>query len=401
MPSALGVGLWILQRLGRVVLVQPWLLLVGSKIWNLGVLVGFGGILYGHGTSFEFLDMPGYAAWIMVLGYLMMAICGLLTFHYRTERTLYASQWFIVAALFWFPWVFSTAQLLAVAFPVRGIAQAAIWWWYQANFLTVFFSLAGLAIIFYFVPKLANVELSSRYLALYIFWLIILFGGWVGVPNSAPLPAWMPAISTITSVIMILPVIAVAMCVHQTVGSCLKLLTGPTALRFLGVGTASFVLTGVIKAAAAVAAVHYPIGFTWLTPALAQLNYNGFVAMVVFGGVYTIVPALMGPDLLCPKLARAHYWLALLGIIFSVVPLVVGGVLQAGNLNNPSVPFVNIIKGTLHFLRATTLGDLFFAVGVLLFIVNLIRVAVKFYRPKAQAVYGVATAPLFEAEVNP
>ena len=44
-PAGLGVGLWLLARLGRVELAKPWLLTVGAELWHLGVLVGLIGIL--------------------------------------------------------------------------------------------------------------------------------------------------------------------------------------------------------------------------------------------------------------------------------------------------------------------------------------------------------------------
>src|SRR4051794_22044309 len=44
-PSGLGTGLWLLARLGRVELANPWLITVGAKLWHFGVLVGLIGIL--------------------------------------------------------------------------------------------------------------------------------------------------------------------------------------------------------------------------------------------------------------------------------------------------------------------------------------------------------------------
>ena len=399
--AGLGVALWLLSRVGRAALAQPWMVLVGAKLWNIGVLVGVLGILFGHGTGFEYLDMPGYAAWIMMLGYLLIGVSAMLTFHNRTERALQPTQWFLLAALFWFPWIFSTAELLVVAYPVRGMAQAAIWWWYQANVNATFFTLAGLAAVFYFLPTLTNRPLHSRHLALFTFWLLILFSGWGGVPNSAPLPAWMPALGTIATVLTLVPLVTVVLNVHYTLeGKCSRLMTGGP-LRFIGVGVFSFVVVGVLRAAGAVADVNLPLGFTWFTPALAQLNYYGFFAMVMFGAIYVVIPEVVGPDLLCPKLVRAHFWLALLGVVFYVAPLVVGGALQAGSLNNPTMPFVQILKGTIPFLRVSTMGDLFFGVGNILFGLNLVAVTVKFYRPKAVSAYGAATAELFTAEVSP
>src|SRR5882672_3630877 len=103
-PAGLGVGLWLLARLGRARLAQGWLVTLGAKLWNLGVTVGILGILAGDGTGFENLDMPRYAALILFLGYVMMGVWGVITFHRRRERQLFVSQWFLVTALFWFPW---------------------------------------------------------------------------------------------------------------------------------------------------------------------------------------------------------------------------------------------------------------------------------------------------------
>src|SRR5437867_891599 len=47
-PAGLGVGLWLLARLGRVELANPFLFTVGGKLWHLGVLVGLIAILAGE-----------------------------------------------------------------------------------------------------------------------------------------------------------------------------------------------------------------------------------------------------------------------------------------------------------------------------------------------------------------
>ena len=193
MQAGLGVALWMLARLGRTTLAAPWLVIVGALCWNLGVAVG----VVGHSAAAAALASrtwrcPATPPSLVFLGYLMMAVWGVLTFHQRRERQLYVSQWFLFAALFWFPWIYSTANLLLLAFRVRGMAQAVIAWWYSANLLGVWLGLVGLAAVFYFVPKLTGRELHSRYLALLTFWMLILFGSWSGIPASAPVPAWMP-----------------------------------------------------------------------------------------------------------------------------------------------------------------------------------------------------------------
>src|SRR5262249_8689020 len=132
--------------------------------------------------------------------------------------TFYVSHWFLVAALFWFPWIFSTANLLLITFPVRGVTQAVIAWWYAHNLQFVWASLVGLGAAFYFIPKLAGRVLHSSYLAAVAFWFLILFGSWGGIPNHSPVPAWMPALSTVATVLAVIVVLTVAINFCRTLG---------------------------------------------------------------------------------------------------------------------------------------------------------------------------------------
>src|SRR5579862_2952671 len=179
-PAALGVGLWLLCQLGSVTLTGPGVVLLGAILWNSAVTVGVAAILCGDNTGFEAFQMPAYCAPMLFVAYLMIAVCGLLTFHRRKAGALYPSQWFVLGSIFWFPWIFSTAVLLLLKWPARGVLQALIAWWYAHNLSTVFLGFAGLAPAFYFIPKLLGRPLHSYYLAAMAFWTLALFGSWGG-----------------------------------------------------------------------------------------------------------------------------------------------------------------------------------------------------------------------------
>jgi len=401
LPAGLGVALWLLARLGRTTLAAPWLVVVGALCWNLGVAAGVLGIVRGGSTGFEHLELPAYAAALVFLGYLMIVFWGVLTFHQRRERQLYVSQWFLVAALFWFPWIYSTANLLLLGFGVRGMAQAVIAWWYSENLLVVWLGLVGLAAVFYFVPKLTSRELHSRYLALLAFWMLILFGSWGGIPASAPVPAWMPVLSVVATVLGLIPTLAVALNVHWTLeGKCSKLM-GPPPLQFIGFGFVAFIVAGLASAVTALPAVSQVTQFTWLTIAKDWLNSYGFFAMVLFGAIYYIVPQLTGLEFPFPKLLRAHFWAAAAGVLLFVVPLAAGGIAQGLKLQHADIAFTNIARGTLPFLRASTLGDLLMALGHLMFLANLGGLVFQFYRARALSAWAAATTEIEAAEARP
>ena len=394
--AGLGVALWLIARLGQTTLAHRWLVSVGAKVWNLGVTVGVIGILFGDSTGFENLELPPYASVLCFLGYLLIGLWGVVTFHQRRERILFASQWFLFAAVFWFPWIFSTANLLLVTFPVRGMTQAVIAWWYSNNLLFVWLSLVGLAAVFYFVPKLTNRELHSHYLALFTFWSLILFASWGGIPNTAAVPAWMPALSTVAIVLTLVPLLAVALNVFQTLKSPGSNAPRDPSLSFVLFGVGAFVLAGLMNIGGALDSTRQ-LHFTWFVAARTQLHLYGFFVMVMFGAIYYIFPKFSGVEFPYPKLVRVHFWLAALGILAYALPLAIGGILQSVQLQDAKISPVQMVQSSLPFLRASTTGDLLLFAGHLAFLGNVAGLVTRFYRARVTAVYSVATADLFKS----
>lgn len=393
--AALGVVLWMLARLGETP-AQRVSLTFGASLWNLGVTIGFLGILAGDTTGFATLEFPRYSVLFLMLGYLVMGVCGAIIFHGRQRRKTFVAQWFIFAALFWFPWIYSTAELLLMVFPVRGVDQAVIAWWYAENLLTVWFGLIGLATVFHFIARLLDRELHSQYLALLTFWLLILFGGWSGIPSTAPVPAWMPSISTVATVLMVVPLLAVAMNVHCTLSGRFAALKENGSLPFILLGAVSFLLAGAMKIVGVLCDVQQELVLTWFTSARTQLYLFGFVAMALSGAIYYILPRLVGTGVAAPKLVRLHFWLAAGGILFLIVPLAGAGIVECLGLQNAKLSFMDIFKSTLPFLRVSTMGYLLLLVANALFLLNLSRLVVQFYRERAAAALAVATEDLFK-----
>jgi cytochrome c oxidase cbb3-type subunit 1 len=368
--AGLGVLLWLLCHLGRARLEFRPGIIIGIVLWNIGVKIGILGILAGENTGFEWLEMPRYALVTMFGAYLLIGLGAMLTFHRRREPVLYISQWFLLAAVFWFPWIFSTASFLLAAKPVRGAMQAVIDAWYFSNLTRVWFGFIGLAAIFYFIPKLAKRPLHSHYLGIFIFWTLALFGSWGGIPMGAPLPAWIPALSTVATVLTLVPVLGVAMNVRGTAaGQSSALFRDPSA-RFILFSVAAYVVAGLSAAITSLYRVGEVTNFTWLIPAQTQLFLYGFFAMAMFGAIYLIAPRLLGVEF-SPKLIGLHFWLAALGIVIYVVPLAIGGIVQGTALNLGTGAFFDIMRSTLTFLRASTTGDLLMAAGHFIFLLNL------------------------------
>jgi cytochrome c oxidase cbb3-type subunit 1 len=372
-PSALGVGLWLLCRLGRAPLVGPLVATLGVLVWNSAVVIGIIGILCGDSTGFASFELPRYCSVLLLVGYLLIAVCGALTFHFRQEGPLYPSQWFVLGSLFWFPWIFSTAAMLLLCMPVRGVVQSSIAWWFAHNFHTVFLGFAGLASIFYFIPKLLGRPLHSYYLAALTFWTLAFFGSWGGIPDGAPLPAWVISMGVIGTVFTLIPVIGVALNFCHTVRQDLNALDANPTLRFTYVGLIFWLIASVHQIVGVLPHVSALTNFTWFTVAQKELFEYGFFAMTMFGAIYYITPLLFHrehPPTWSPGLLKGHFWLTLVGILISYLALLVGGIGEGILLSNPGYLFPQIMHATLGPLRADTMGILLVAVGLICFLLN-------------------------------
>ena len=402
MQAGLGVALWIIARASRTKVAQPWMFSFGGQLWNLGVTVGALEILVGNSTGFENLEMPIPAVVFLFLGYLVIGYWCLLTLRNRQERALEVAPVFLLAALFWFPWIYFTANYLLLSHtPVRGVMQAIVAWWYSANLNLVWFGLVGLAVIFHFTQELMTRKLHSRYLALFVFWTIIFFASWSGVPPTAPVPAWLPAISTIATVLTLVTVLSVAVNICKTCGHGCEQKENPPPGKFIAFGTMAFVVSWLMNVLGAVPEISSVTSFTWYTVAQWWLNIFGFVGMAVFGAMYYIVPRVTGIEWPCAKSVRAHFYLAAAGIVLIVLSLAIGGIVQGFQWQNPKVLSVEVAKTALIFLRVSTIGELLILLGNLLLLGNITRLSIRYYQTHFVPVYKEATAELKPAEVKP
>lgn len=370
--AGIAAAIWILCRLGKVTLVGGPTLLVGAMFWNLGVLLGVTGIFSGDSTGYQWFEFPRYATAILFVSYLMMGIAALLTFAFRNQRHTYASQWFILAALFVFPWLLSTAGLLLLVSPVRGVAQMAIAYWFANGFLMLWLMPLALGIIFYMVPKLSEQPLNNHYLAVVSFWMWLLFAGWSGVPVGARLPAWMPSVSTVASVLLLVPAFAMFMNWRATWIASRAKQDGGATFKFTSFAVFAFLLTALLMAGAALPPVARTVEFTLFGLAGAQLATYGVVAMTIFSAIYFIVPRISGTEWIDSRI-KMHFLLSAGGLILIAFAWGVGGILQ-GSAWNGANPFMKSVAAAVPFIGVGTLGFLLLLVAHLLFLSNLMSV---------------------------
>src|SRR4051794_35077618 len=103
--AGMGTAIWLMARLCRTTLRHPLLLVAGGAFWNLGVLLGVGGVLMGDSTGYSWLEFPSYAAVTLIVAYTLIMSWAVLMFRFRRGEPIYITQWYLLGAFLWFPWI--------------------------------------------------------------------------------------------------------------------------------------------------------------------------------------------------------------------------------------------------------------------------------------------------------
>ncbi|MFQ3578403.1 MAG: cbb3-type cytochrome c oxidase subunit I, partial [Verrucomicrobiia bacterium] len=177
----IGVSIWLFARLCRVKLQAGGLVIAATVLWNIGIFAGLGGILLGQSSGVEWLEFPPYATFILFIAYALLGIWAVVMFRFRKPGHVYVSEWYLLAAFFWFPWLYATANVLIFLVPTQGVVQAAVNWWFAHNVLGLWFTPIGLAAAYYFIPKVTGRPVHSYYLSALGFWSLALFYSWNGM----------------------------------------------------------------------------------------------------------------------------------------------------------------------------------------------------------------------------
>jgi cytochrome c oxidase cbb3-type subunit I len=384
----LGILTWIICRLGRIPFIGFRTATIGGLIWNLGVTVGVLGILGSGSTSFEWLEMPKAAPPLLFAGFTIIAVCSLVTFHFRREPDLYVSHWFLLGGLFWFVWIYSAAVLLLLYFPVRGVMQAVVDAWFVGNLLHVWFGGVGLGIVFYFLPKLLVVPLRTSTMAAFVFWTLALFAPWTGMVSllGGPVPAWMLSTSVFANAMMITPLIAVVMVLSGTLAVERAKAVEPAALRFIRFGAWAYVIVTAGSILLGIPIIARVTHLTWAEPGRNLFALYGFVAMVAFGAIYYIVPRLARVAWPSPKLVNVHFLCSATGAGLICAALGIGGIVQGFKMNIGAADFVSLGKLSAPFLGMTSLGFLLLIIGQAAFLKNLLTLLHVWGAPARRAV---------------
>jgi len=365
----MGTAVWLMARLCRTTLRHPLLLVTGAWFWNIGVAIGVTGILMGYSTGYQWLEFPPFAALILLISYALIISWAVLMFRFRRGEQIYITQWYLLGAFLWFPWLYGAAQAMLFVVPVQGVMQAAVGWWYANNLMFLWLGAIGLGTAYYMIPKVIGRPVYSYHLATIGFWTYALFSSWTGMQRlvDGPFPAWMITASIAATILTIIPVTTVGLNHHMTMQGYFPVMRYSPTLRFTVFGAMSYTVFSIVGLLISLRSTARYFHFTEASVAYSHLGLYAFFTMIMFGSMYYIVPRLVGREWRYATLIKLHFWASAYGIGLMSLMLLVAGLAQGASQNDPSLPFIESVQSALPYLRGRTLAALLLTVSHFIF----------------------------------
>ncbi|MCU7695067.1 cbb3-type cytochrome c oxidase subunit I [Haoranjiania flava] len=353
----LGLGYYSVPRVGNKPLFSYKLGWYALYLINATVLLGnialMAGINNGGGEYREYI-------WpIMLLFGIALALTlynFLKTIARRETKEIYISNWYIVAAI-----MFGITIAIVAYVPAwqNGLGETIIQGYYMHQGVGMWFMMFTLGLVYYYLPQQLNKPIYSYSLGILAFWTQILFYTLIGTHHFvfSSIPWWLQTVAIFGSVGMVIPVAAGTTNFLMTLKSGWYQLADSYTLPFFLVGTI-FYFTGSMQGTAeAFRSTNLLWHFTDFTVAHSHLTMYGIISFFLWAAIYTLLPRLTRNE--APQITvGAHFWLALIGLLFYTVPLMYGSTIR-GKMWMEGLPFIDsVVLMAPHWLWRAIGGTL-------------------------------------------
>lgn len=340
--AMIGLGYYVVARVSNVALHSIKtgyysLILINASV-VLGTLCLMAGINNGGGEYREYvwpvMALFGIAVIISLYNFIK-------TIAKKTTKEIYVSNWYIVSAM-----MFVLVIAIVAYWPTwqNGLGETIVQGYYMHQGVGMWFMLFSLGLMYYFLPQQLNRPIYSYSLGILAFWTQILFYTLIGTHHFifSAIPWWLQTVAIVGSVGMVIPVVAGTTNFLMTFKGSWHKLSSSYTLPFYLIGII-FYFTGSLQGTAeAFRFTNLVWHFTDFTVAHSHLTMYGIICFMLWGFIYTLVPRLTGKE--PPQITvGAHFWLALIGLLFYTFPLMYGSTLR-GLMWIDGKPFIESVE---------------------------------------------------------
>ena len=359
----------------------------------------------GITSSKEYAELEWPIDILITVVWVVYAIVFFGTLGRRRIQHIYVANWFYaafiitIAVLHIFNSLALPVSFLKSYSVYAGVQDAMVQWWYGHNAVGFFLTAGFLGMMYYFVPKQAQRPVYSYRLSIVHFWALVFTYIWAGPHHLhyTALPNWAQSLGMVMSLILIAPSWGGMINGIMTLsGAWDKLRTDPV-LRFMIVAISFYGMSTFEGPMMAIKTVNALSHYTDWTIGHVHSGALGWVALIIMGTMYYLIPRLYGREIYNTRLIELHFWVATIGIVLYIVSMWVSGIMQGlmwravNDDGTLTYSFVESVQAMHPYYITRFLGGVLFLSGILIMAWNLWK-TIAGARPADAAIPAPATA---------
>ena len=386
--ALIATSFHVMQRTSRARMpdqLSPWFVLIG---YNLFCVLAVTGYPLGITQSKEYAEPEWYAdIWLVIVWVTYLALY-LRTLARRQEPHIYVANWYFLAFILVVAVLHIVNNLAlpislssAKSFPIfSGVQDAMTQWWYGHNAVAFFLTAGFLGMMYYYLPTRAQRPIFSYRLSIISFWGITFLYMWAGSHHLhyTALPQWVQTLGMSFSLMLLVPSWASAGNALLTLNGAWHRVRDDATLRFMMVAAVFYGVSTFEGSFLAIRPVNSLSHYTDWTIGHVHAGALGWVALITFGAIYSLVPILWKRErIYSPALVEVHFWLALAGTLIYVFAMWNSGIVQglmwrtytaSGTL---AYSFMDSVVAMHPYYIARAIGGLLFFVGTVVGFYNI------------------------------
>jgi cytochrome c oxidase cbb3-type subunit I/II len=389
----IGIMYYVVPRVANTSLYKPNVGRFAAGLWNVGVLAGVLMVLTGDTQAREYAEMPWVIDVAIMVTLILIGYTIIGTIMKRREHKLYASLWFYAGIVFWFPIVYFIGNVMwrPPSGALFGLTDGIFNWFYGHNVLGLWFTPFGLALWYYFIPRLTKRALYSALLSVISFFALAFFYTGVGGHHllQAPIPEWLKTIAVLSSLLMMFSVLTFGANIGMTLRGAWHNIFSNVPLRFIVFGFICYILVSIQGTFQAFRDMNLYLHYSQWPVMHSHLSLYAAFGITIMGVMFWVVPRVTGKKLYSKKLMDVTWWVTFLGFTLFMAGMMLAGLeANAGWFAHMTVAQVLPFLTPYFILRA--IGGGIVVVSAFLFAVDIImtflsKPLVQHETPEAEA----------------
>jgi len=391
LSANVGLFYFMIPRLCGVSLWSPPLAYLSASLWWVALILGIYSFPWGTNVGWEYAELPMWVGFVpikylLILSWVMLAVNLFMTVAKRRYEKMYVSLWYAMGTLLWASFTFNLG-FHAINYIPEGMTRMNANFFYVHNLVGMIFTPMGVAIAYYFLPKLSGLPIYSHRLSMVGFWSVAFVYAWVGAHHMIHGPAsqWLQTTAIIFSIWLFIPVWTVVANLFYTMKGHWDLYVKNPAIRFLIMGNLFYLMTCIQGPLMALRNVNEITSKTDWVIGHSHISLYATFSFFAFAGVYYVIPVITRRPIWSNALSEWHFQMNIWGSIPFLAALWIGGFLQGMqwatwaegstyaqfHLKLAQLPFLQTVVDMRPWWLLRGLGGLVILFGNILFAVNM------------------------------